>query len=213
MKALERVMAQTVSWLFHPLLMPTAGVLIIFYSSTTESLMPVVFRKYIYILVFGGTFVLPLCFLPLYYYRKPVSFPYLEGRTERNSPLFFTFVFYLLTAYYLYRLPVRYLFVTVFFIFAAALSVLMNYLVNLRWKISSHAIGAGGMTGLVVALRMLQYEPPLIFLILSILMSGLVLWARMYLQKHSWKQVTAGFIAGFLCVSVIVFFFSRQSWF
>jgi hypothetical protein len=208
MKISERI-ASIISFIFHPLLMPSFGLFIIFYSDTTESLLPVEFRKYIYLLVFGGTCVLPLCLVPLYLYWNTISTPYMNNSRERNTPLIFTFFLYLLTIYYLFKLQTHYLNLTIYFIAGCAGSIILNYIINLKWKISLHLTGIGGIIGLIAVMRLLQFTPPLYFPIMAIVAGGILFWARMELSTHSWKQVLAGLATGAGTVSVVVFILNR----
>lgn len=204
----ERI-ASYISFIFHPLLMPLYGVVIIFYSDTAESLLPVEFRKYIYLLVFGGTCILPLLLLPLYSYWKTINSPFMNSAGERNTPLMVTFLFYLLTTYYLLRLPGHYIGLTIFFIAGCTICVIINFLINLKWKISSHLIGIGGIIGLVCVMRLHHHTTPIIFLVAAIMAGGILIWARMFLNAHSWKQLLAGLGAGAVTIFAVIFILNR----
>jgi len=204
---LRKQLAKIISFIFHPLLMPVAGTYIIFLSNTTESLLPVEFRTYIYLLVFGGTCCLPLCLLPLYIYWKSISSPYMNESGERNTPLIFTFFLYLLTTYYLNKIPVQYINLIIIFIGACSISIFLNFIINLKWKISSHLIGIGGIIGLIVIMRLLQLTPPLYFLILAIITGGLLFWARIESGSHNWKQALAGLGLGIVVVPLTILIF------
>ncbi len=86
------------------------------------------------------------------------------------------------------------------FIFSLPLSgvfvTLIFYFLN-RWKkLSIHAAGAGILVGFVLAYILFQTEYQMWVLALSILLSGLVISARLYLKKHDFQEVILGWLVG-----------------
>ena len=59
-----------ISYIFHPLLLPTIGVYIILNSGTYISMMPAEAKNYIILLVATCTFGLPIAFLPFFSLQK-----------------------------------------------------------------------------------------------------------------------------------------------
>ena len=198
------------SYILHPLLMPTTGIFIIFSSNTTDAYMPDEYRKYVYLLIISGTFILPLCLIPFYKYRNIISGAEMKESHERRIPLLITAALFILTAYYLYTLPSGVLRTCRYFCTAGAAGVVFNYLINLRWKISSHMIGIGGITGLVVSLWLTHNQSPLIFAASSILASGILAWARCTEGPHSKMQIFSGYVLGIVLV-ILCSFISRLS--
>ena len=84
------------------------------------------------------------------------------------------------------------------FIFSLPLSgvfvTLVFYFLNKWKKVSIHAAGAGILTGFILAYILYQVEYELWVLIFSILISGLVMSARLYLKKHTLFEVVFGWI-------------------
>lgn len=79
------------------------------------------------------------------------------------------------------------------FIAASAALILNNY-----YKISMHAIGVGGLLGLVVVT---VYDGTLssgLPIVLALIISGLVVTARRIASDHQWFDIISGFIIGFL---------------
>ena len=90
---------------------------------------------------------------------------------------------------------------------AIAVAILITAIISRYWKISAHAVGIGGLCG-CCALLNLHYLQPNLFMVLivSILLAGIVLSSRVYLQAHTLSQVYAGWVLGAgVCVSSIVF--------
>ena len=92
------------------------------------------------------------------------------------------------------------------FILACAVGVFLNLLITFRWMISSHLIGIGGILGLVIMLSVTEQVDVTLYLVASILVFGLIAYARLKLHAHTPLQVYTGFFLGFLITSLIVFF-------
>ena len=92
---MEQRIANIISVLFHPLLMPLVGFLIIDYSGTHAGLSDIRLMYYAHMLVFGLTLVLPAAIIPIYYYARLIRSVKMPGRRERIIPFYITLVFYL----------------------------------------------------------------------------------------------------------------------
>ncbi len=202
-------LATLVSFIFNPLTMPVIGLFIILHANTTEALLPAVLKKYLYLLVFSGTFLLPLCLVPFYWYQKKTPGPFMHDPSDRRLPLLLTFIFYSFTVYYLYKLPFHYLVETLAFCIACSVSVMFNFIIILKWKISSHLIGTGGIMGLIFIEQMLGMDVPVFYFIVTILTTGVVAWSRMFLKEHNILEVAAGFFLGFFVVAGIILLFNQ----
>ena len=108
-----------------------------------------------------------------------------------------------LTMFQLYKID--YTGLPMLFMGACALSLMANVLINLKFKISTHAIGCGGLVALYT---LISYREDLIlfkgFLIGFVLVSGIVMWARLYLQAHTEKEVYTGFLLGLATTSLVL---------
>src|SRR5690606_34994874 len=117
---------------------------------------------------------------------------------ERRLPYLITVGFYFLTYYLLKnaQLPNIYLLM----LLGATLSVMLSLIINLSWKISAHLVGMGGLVGGILGLS-IRLGMNLIYpLAISILLTGLIGYARLRLSSHSPAQVYIGFLVGFLCL-------------
>ena len=81
-----RKLVPVISYLFHPLIMPTLGLLIILNSGTYLSLLDPAAKRAILFVLALGTLVFPLMMLPILYYRNLVSSYQDAGREERLIP-------------------------------------------------------------------------------------------------------------------------------
>ncbi len=194
--------AKIISVIFHPLLMPTIGLLMIFKSGTYISFISPEGKLVIFYIVFAGTFIMPLCFIPFFYYLNIINNVEMDNPNQRIIPLAVTSLLYLSTFYILHKYPIPFINK---YIFAALTCVVLNTLISPFWKISSHLIGVGGLTGLIICLILRLGSDSLGFLFFSILISGIIGFARLQLNKHTPAQVYLGFILGFVVTCGLLF--------
>lgn len=193
-----KLFSKIVSILFHPMLMPTLGVFVIFQAGTHVSFMPFEAKRIIYITVFLTTCLLPLSLLPLLYQFGVIKSFQMESARERVLPVFFTGFFYYMGYLLLKKLGVSGVIGS--FMLASLVAVLSAVVVTLFWKISLHTIGIGGVAGAVMALAFRFGIDLTLLVFLLFLASGITASARLYLGAHQPAQVYAGFLWGFLIV-------------
>ena len=68
-----KIVARIVSTLFHPLLMPTLGLLLLLNSGTYLSLLDPAAKRAILFVMALGTLFFPLMMLPVLYYRNLID--------------------------------------------------------------------------------------------------------------------------------------------
>lgn len=201
-----KTVAQISSFVFHPLLMPLLGVFFLLNSGTYLSLLQPEGKRAIYMIISISTLLLPLSTLPLLYSFKLVKSIHMHHHRERVIPALITSItsylgFYvLLRAGFVSPLITRY-------IFGVALTVSFICLISLRWKISTHAAGAGGLLALVIATSVLLQTDLSVFVMIAVFLAGMVATVRLYLQEHNPLQVYAGFALGFFTLISVLFFF------
>lgn len=197
--------AKIISSIFHPLIMPIIGVLIIFNTdSYINYAVPEELKKAVLILVGTSTFILPLLISLLLLNKKIINSLEMETQKERIIPYSFTIAFYVFTLYMLKQAPVPPIIFN--FLVGATLSIIIAFVVNMKWKISAHMIGVGGLVGALLCVSILLeiYVTP--YLILALLSAGLVGSSRLVLNAHTPSQVYAGFATGIICQIVILYF-------
>ena len=194
------------SVILHPLIMPTLGIYILLSSAGTNAYMlDLQDKNFIITLVAAFTFVIPLAFVPFYYYFKISSTFTMNQRQDRIIPLIVTsIVFYI--CFMLFRVKGAPHLIQAF-LFATTLSVFFNLLITIRWQISAHMIGIGGIIGLVFTLAFLYHIDTMGYLMLAILLAGLAGFARLSLNVHTPKQVYLGFLLGFSTTLLTIFLY------
>jgi hypothetical protein len=142
------------------------------------------------------TLGVPLVFIPIYFYRNVIKSVEMNESQERIIPLMVTAgLFYLAYHMLINSVVPRALQV---FLLGATFSVIATLLITLKWKISAHMVGLGGIVGLIVSISIIFHSNVMAYLILFIILSGIVGTARLLLNSHSPAQVYTGFFLGFV---------------
>ena len=157
-------------------------------------------QRQIYLVVFLSTIILPIMFIPFFYYNKIIKDWYMQKTNERTIPylitgLIYFFPWYLL-GWYEEKLLLR------SFLGVSGVLVLALALLSLKWKISAHMTGTGGIVGLILGLMLLDNIDLRLFFMIAILVAGLTGTARLVLNSHKPWEVYTGFSFGF-CVMFI----------
>jgi hypothetical protein len=205
------------SWLFLPLLMPLYALLIVMFVPTSPVDMseispyglPLHLKWVLWTVFLIFCFIAPgLSFYGLYRFKIITTLD-MESRLERRIPLLIMLGYNLILIWFIYQsdpqgilpkvfmqLPLAGLFVTVLF------TVITSWI-----KISMHAGGAGILTGFLYAYFGQVHNPSLGWICASVIMAGLVIAARWYLQKHTALELFLGYVlAGLITFEVVHFF-------
>lgn len=190
---------KAISLVINPLLMPTLMFGTIFYFAP-EAAQPFNLDQAIYLMLLIAlmTFLIPLFGLGAYVIKTfgTENF-WLNDREDRVIPFFLTTIFYAITAYmFIERLRVNG-YLTVILITSASM-VLSVALITMFWKISVHSTALSGLVGFILGLALKLPSADLLYpLIASILITGLVMTARLALNAHTPRQILGGAILGF----------------
>lgn len=200
-----RKLAPIITYLFHPLIMPSLGLFLLLNSGTYPSLLDPAAKRAILLVMVLGTLVFPLMMLPIFYYRHLVSAYKDATREERLVPQIIILVLYIITFVYFRKLPLNR--VIHAYVLSSAVLLLLLILLNLRFHLCTHSAALGGLTGLIIALIFLYQTPLLLILMISILAGGLTGSSRLALGTNRWWEVLAGYLLGFCVVlfSVLIY--------
>ncbi len=202
--------SRLLSWLFIPLLAPVYALIITFHFTVIEK-HPENFHNFFYlddkvkemvILLFALlSFIGPSLFLVLLKIRGVITTIMLDNREERIYPsvLINGFAVFLFCFIY-FKFPPNFVGKSYFLglSFGALCSVFIATIITFRWKISLHGTGMGILTGFVLSYYSAMNEFPVWVIPTLFLISGLVMTARLFLQKHTLEQCLAGFGVGFI---------------
>lgn len=93
------------------------------------------------------------------------------------------------------------------FTFGVFLASSVALIANIYFKISMHAIGCGGMLGLLIVVLNTSASPPLtVPLMIAIFITGLVCTSRLIVSDHTEKDIYLGIFFGFICQIIAAIF-------
>ena len=213
-KSAEEKVASIISYLLHPLLMPTYGFTFIFFTKNYISdLTPLNFKIVILAVTFIFTFLFPTINAFFLLKMGRIKSLEMESAAERIIPYSSTALYYFAVFYLFFRanFPEFYKETVINYLnilnLGAAFCILLTLIINFKWKISAHTIGIGGLTGAVLGMMYrLQLDFQLAFITL-LFCSGIVAFARLKLKAHSPAQVYTGFIMGFAVEFLLMLFY------
>lgn len=197
-----RKLSEIISAIFSPLLVPTYGMLLAAFL-TILNFLPVNLLWTAVGITFVITCLIPVSAIMALYRSGVISDPGLNERKERYIPYGVAVLCYLGCGFFFYKASAP-LWLPMFF-GGAVLATCVNVTVNYWWKISAHAAAMGGLVALifrVVASHYALYNMN-VWLSAVIIAAGVVMTARVYLERHTLWQVLAGFANGFLCVYLL----------
>lgn len=198
-----------VSVIFHPVFIPVYGLAIIFSANTPFGFLPWHVKKLIYLIIIVNNVFLPLSVLPFLMQMNFISSYSITEREERAVPLIISAILYATSSYIIYRFPVPHFLKS--YIFSVFLVSVIITIINFRWKISLHSVGAGAMMALLFFLTFELYSSLFWFVVGASLLGGIVLSARLRLNLHTPSQVWWGFFSGLSLVIIFLFFLQQFS--
>ena len=152
-------------------------------------------------LIFG--FISPIVLF--LHYRKRGKIVDIDAsiKEERTVPMSISLIFF--TMGFIFLLLYKVNIISMAFWFCYISNTLIAILINKKWKISAHTMGASGP---IAALTFVFGPVSLIYLVISIFVG----WSRIQLKCHSFGQVMAGgifaFISTYFQIYLIVSYFS-----
>lgn len=196
-------LAKVISIVFHPVVIPTLGILLLLNSSFYFSMLSWEAKRFILLVVFFTTCILPMLMISLLALntRFDINMP---QSTDRILPLLATAVFYYLGFMLLGKIAVFP--VLKLYMLASVLVIVALLIVSFKWKISNHMAALGGLAGMFFALSFRYGLNPVHPLLIIILASGVVGTARLALERHNIAQIVAGYFLAFWTLYLVVYF-------
>jgi hypothetical protein len=198
--------ARFFSYLFHPILMPIVGVIIIFNSGIYLASLPAEVIRFSYLIVSLFGVIIPLTLFCILVYWHLLQDIEISERKERFIPTILTIISIFVLFILINRtVPIRLL---RSFILSMDI-VLISYLIsNLKLKTSLHMLGLGGITGLISIISFLYRADLFFWLSAVLLVSGIVGSARLQLKAHNLDEIILGYFIGFCGVTGTLLFFN-----
>ena len=209
-----KIAAKIISILFHPLLILTYMLVLLLLAN------PYLFgvhsltdrhSKLLILQVFLSTFFIPAFSVAMLKFLGLVQSLELPDKQERIGPYIITGIFYL----WLFRnflgnsvIPTAY----TSFVLGATIGLFFAFFINIFSKISAHAVGMGGLLGMVL-ITMIQfsygsfevnlpllgtvYLNMVIVFMITLVLAGLVGTARLIMEAHDPIDLYGGYLVGF----------------
>ena len=201
-----KLFARICSTIFHPFIIPVAGIFLSLYFSYMRML-GIGYTVNILLMVVLFTIAIPGLGVLMLYKTRRITSVGLVNREERTLPYIIFFCSYMLGAVFLWWTNLRG--VQLGYFVGGLLAIIIDLIVNRWWKISVHMTAMGGFTGLIFAMSYLQYimytEYTPLLQSIAILGSGALGTSRIILKRHTIGQVCCGFINGFFWVFLACF--------
>ena len=202
-----KLSSQIISWLFIPLLTPVLGVLLVMYIPSYQDVLnddclytigkeqkwQILYYYFFFCVVVPGLALLYLKGIGV------VSTIEVDDRKERAIPIIVMFLSCLgLFILHTSMIPKSYGFSKYVYSYPlAGVIVTAIYFFQTLWKkVSLHAGGMGILTGFLIAYAMDMEVFPIWIILFAIIASGLVMSARVYLEKHTLLEVVIGWFTG-----------------
>lgn len=193
--------AAAFSAIFTPLLAPTYAIALSMWF-TCLSFATLKARLTVLAVTFAFTCMLPVIAIFLLHRSGIVKDPMLNERRDRFFPYIVSIVSYIGVAVYFSRinaptwLPM--------FLLGSAAAAIVTLTVNMKWKISGHSTGMGGLTAFLFFLSYngLMLDSSQWLFVCAVLLSGIVMSSRLILDRHTPAQVIAGFFNGALWITI-----------
>ena len=195
--------AKITSIIFHPVLIPTLGFLLLLNSGFYYSMLTWEAKRYILLVVFFTTAILPVLSIAILALNPNFNIS-MQKSKDRIIPLLTTAVYYYLGYMMLKKITVFPAFKLYFL--ASVLVIIVLMIISFKWKISMHMAAIGGLTATVFALSFRSGMNPLLAILSVVLISGIVATARLILNRHTLLQIAAGYGLGFSILYLVVYF-------
>lgn len=199
MRPFAITIARVLSYALHPLLMPT---ITLWLALELDSHLGYFLNEQARWVVLGMvglmTIAFPLTSALLLMRAGLVSSLEMPRREERIAPFVMTLLYYGMTWYLLSRTPLHPMALAL--LGGAVIALLLTTLITLRWKVSAHMVGIGGLLGALTGLSMAHGLPMLHVIAAGIVLSGALGTARLLTSDHRPAQIYVGGAVGFASV-------------
>jgi len=196
--------SRILSYILHPLLIPTLATSALLLRPDIYSIvLPGALKIWFVAVVFIFTFGIPVAALLILLKFNAIQSLEMNNRAERTIPLLITSTSFMALLYTLRStgMPPVFLYV----LYSATFAMLAGLLINMVYKISLHTLGWGALTATLILISMRLGTPLLGLIIIAVLLSGFVGFARLQQNAHNQTQIYLGYVAGVCVIALITF--------
>lgn len=198
--------SKILSYLLHPILIPT---IVLYIGINNVDYFYLIFHNFstnLYLIILLFTMLLPLISALLFIKSGRVESLEMRNKQERRGPLFVSAIIMIIGFPIFNSIAKLSLHLSSLYI-SSIMLLIIAFLITKRWKISLHMLGIGGATGTFISLNYL-FGGTYYFSILFIFLSGLLAFARLDLKAHNETQVYIGFALGGIFQSLFIISYS-----
>lgn len=198
MQQIFNILSKAFSILLYPLFMPTYGMGL--YMLAMHHRTPNLPNAYIWVAIVGTlviTALIPIVLLLILWKRGNISSLHIDNAKERTTPYVYSLICYGFWCYFVgvtLHMPLVWLVVAI----GSTCALLAVTIINHWWKISAHLTGMGGLLGGICSLALYYSALPTTLIIITLTISLLLMYARLYMNAHTPAQVVAGYLLGIL---------------
>ena len=192
---------KSISYIFHPLLMPLLGVIFYFHKSPRYVPDALIYAKVFSISIL--TIILPILLYFLLRTIRKVGSIELPTVAERRIPLLVNCILVILIISRV--LPIDEVPELYYFFLGILISTITCYVLTLvKFKASIHMIGVAGFFMFAIALS-IHFKININGTIaLMLIITGAIATSRLHMRAHSAKELIIGFLVGFLPQLIIL---------
>ena len=199
MQQIFNILSRALGIILHPLFIPTYGMILymVVMLVRTPSL-PNLYINISIITTFVLTALIPIILMLILWKRGSISSLHIDNATERTTPYIYTLICFGFWCYFIgaiLKMPFVWLIVAI----GASLALLAVTIINHWWKISAHLTALGGLLGGICSISLYYNVLPSSLIIGILIVSLLLMYARLYLNAHTPLQVVCGYILGIVC--------------
>jgi len=193
--------AKVISAIFTPFSIPFLTFLVLFLFSYL-SIMPIKYKLIVLGIVYCFTILMPT--ITIFLFRKINGFALheLSERKKRYVPILLTIISYVFCLMMMHKLKNPWFMTGI--ILTSLVVLIICIIVNLKWKLSEHMAGIGGVVGGLISFSAIFGYNPVWWLCFFILVAGVLGTARIILGHHSLGEVLYGFAVGFVCSLLVL---------
>ena len=194
--AYQRVLAKIISYIFHPLFIPTLVFLLLVWQYPLEfANIPNISRAQLVLIIFINTAFFPGFAVFLLKKLHFINSIHMRTAKERIIPYVIVMFFYW-WLYYLSRNFTDQITVLKSFFFGIFICTSVALIVNNFIKISMHALGMGGALAFTIVASFYYQLNASFYIAVVALLTGLVCTARFIVSDHTPREIYAGLFWG-----------------
>lgn len=200
---MENRAAKIISYIFHPVFLPSYSLLLLFNLKLYFSF-GLTLKSQITLLAFVivTTVIFPLLIIFMLKKHGLISAVEMGTREDRRLPYVLTSIFYFITYNMFQHLQLPGIYSG--YMLGATIILITAIIINFWWKISTHLLGIGGIFGMTAGLSVNLAADLLFLLMTAAFIAGLVGSARLKTDAHKPSEVYAGFIIGSVIMFVVL---------